>query len=49
MVLEFHFHVEASEFAKMAVGVRVLSSEHGSDLEHTGEATANGHLLVELG
>lgn len=48
MVLEFHFHIETSEFAQVTVGVGVLSTEDGSDLEHAGETTAKGHLLVEL-
>lgn len=49
MVLEFHFNIKSCEFAKMSVGVRVLSTENWSDFEDALEVAAERHLLVELG
>ena len=47
--LDSHLHVEASELAKMTIGVRVLSSKNWTDFEHSIEVSAQSHLLVELG
>jgi len=49
VVLNFHFQIEAREFTKMAIGVRVFSSEDWADFEHTTQVTAECHLLVQLG
>lgn len=49
MVLDLHFHIEASELAQMPVGVGVFSTENGADFKDALHIAAEGHLLVELG
>ena len=48
MVLEFHLHIETSEFTEMSVGVRVLSTEDWTNLENSLQITTKSHLFVEL-
>ena len=48
VVFNLHLHIQASELAEMSVGVWIFSSEDRSDLEYSVEATAKGHLLVQL-
>lgn len=49
MLFDRHLHVQAHELRQMAVGVGVLRSEHGADLEHALEIRARRrHLLVQL-
>mmetsp|Transcript_1954 Transcript_1954/g.3162 ORF Transcript_1954/g.3162 Transcript_1954/m.3162 type:complete len:435 (-) Transcript_1954:54-1358(-) len=50
VLVESHLHVQAVELAQMAVGVRVFSTENGSDFKYTLKASASSsNLLVELG
>ena len=46
---EAHFHVELVEFARQAVGARVLVAEAGRDLEVAVEAGDHQQLLILLG
>ena len=49
MLFDRHLHIQSHELRQMAVCVRVLRSEHRTDLEHTLEISARRrHLLVQL-
>jgi hypothetical protein len=49
VVAKAHLKIESHELSHVAMGVRVLRAEDGSDFEHSFEVGAHCHLLVELG
>ncbi len=48
MVFEFHFQIQTSEFAQVAISIGVLSAEHRTNLKHALKVAAECHLLVKL-
>jgi hypothetical protein len=48
VVVKAHLKIESHKLSHVAMSVRILCTENGSDLEHSFKVRTNCHLLIKL-